>query len=240
MFEAKARAGGSVMLPASRPLRSIKFIFKTARAKMPMSMSGTTVTHAPASSHCRPVALKTVAKNFAPAPRPGDPEEKRDEVRFVEFPERVADGSGGFVKIVGHTDNLRLVAKIAGRPAEHGGHLKVGAGDTRNANPKSVIKVEFADGLAEYVAIGDNDAAESERAVATVKTPFFISPAYSVPRMMSCLSSMLRSMLEVEPMPLVSLFAGNAPALRMTNCGSPKLESFSFVGRMSMVCMKSA
>src|SRR6476620_3170867 len=70
MFEAKARAGGSVMLPASRPLRSMKFIFKKARAKMPMSMSGSTVTHAPASSHCRPVALKTVAKNFAPAPRP--------------------------------------------------------------------------------------------------------------------------------------------------------------------------
>ena len=34
-------AGGSVMLPASRPLRSKKFVFKTARAKMPMSMSGT-------------------------------------------------------------------------------------------------------------------------------------------------------------------------------------------------------
>ena len=31
MFEAKARAGGSVMLPASRPLRSMKLIFKTAR-----------------------------------------------------------------------------------------------------------------------------------------------------------------------------------------------------------------
>jgi hypothetical protein len=95
-----------------------KVHLQDARAKMPMSMSGTTVTHAPASSHCRPVALKTVAKNFAPAPRPGDPEEKRDEVRFVEFPERVADGSGGFVKIVGHTDNLRLVAKLQGaRPS---------------------------------------------------------------------------------------------------------------------------
>ena len=50
-----------------------------------------------------------------------------------------------------------------------------------------------------------------------MKTPFFISPAYSVPRMMSCLSSMLRSMLVVEPMPVVSLLAGNAPALMMTN-----------------------
>ena len=70
MLEAKASAGGSVMLPASRPLRSMKFIFKTVRAKMPITTSGSTVTHAPASSHCRPVALKTVAKNFAPAPRP--------------------------------------------------------------------------------------------------------------------------------------------------------------------------
>jgi hypothetical protein len=51
---------------------------------------------------------------------------------------------------------------------------------------------------------------------------------------------MLRSMLVVEPMPVVSLFAGNAPALMMTNCGSPKFESSSFVGRMSIVCMKRA
>ena len=46
-----------------------------------------------------------------------------------------------------------------------------------------------------------------------MKTPFFISPAYSVPRMMSCLSSMLRSMLVVELMPVVCLFAGNAPGV---------------------------
>ncbi len=47
-------------------------------------------------------------------------------------------------------------------------------------------------------------------------------------------------MLVVEPMPVVSRFAGNAPALKMTKSGSPKLASSSFVGRMSIVCMNSA
>jgi hypothetical protein len=48
--------------------------------------------------------------------------------------------------------------------AGHGGHLKVGAGDARDGDAEAVVEVEFADGLAEHVAIGDDDAAESERA----------------------------------------------------------------------------
>ena len=56
----------------------MKFIFKTTRANMPMSMSGTMVTHAPESSHCKPVA-----KSFAPVPRPTGGEEKRD-AEFAE------------------------------------------------------------------------------------------------------------------------------------------------------------
>ena len=94
----------------------------------------------------------------------GNADEERDEVRFVEFLERVADGGGGFVEVVGHTDNLRLVAKLQAQ-AGHCGHLEVGAGDARDGDAEAVVEVEFADGLAEHVAIGDDDAAESERAV---------------------------------------------------------------------------
>ena len=46
-----------------------------------------------------------------------------------------------------------------------------------------------------------------------VKTPFFISPAYSVPRMTTSRSSRLRSTLVLDVMPAVSRLAGNAPAL---------------------------
>src|SRR5262245_7244418 len=70
MFAANANAGGLVVLPASRPLRSMKFIFQTTRAKLPTISSGATVRPAPASSHCTPVTLKTVEKNFAPASNP--------------------------------------------------------------------------------------------------------------------------------------------------------------------------
>ncbi len=94
----------------------------------------------------------------------GDAEEERDEVRFVEFLERVADGGGGLVEVVGHTDDLCLIAKLQAQ-AGHGGHLEVGAGDARDGDAEAVVEVEFADGLAEHVAIGDDDAAESERAV---------------------------------------------------------------------------
>ena len=36
---ANASAGGSVTLPASRPLNTVKFIFKTARAKQPRKLA---------------------------------------------------------------------------------------------------------------------------------------------------------------------------------------------------------
>jgi len=105
----------------------------------------------------------------------GDAEEERDEVRFVEFLERVADGDGGFVEIAGHTDNLRLVAKLQAQ-AGHRGHLKVGAGDARDDDAEAVVEIEFADGLAEQFAIGDDDAAESERAVGEDKVFVAVPP----------------------------------------------------------------
>ena len=93
-----------------------------------------------------------------------DAEEERDKLRFIEFLKRVADGGGGLVEVVGHTDDLCLIAKLQAQ-AGHGGHLKIGAGDTRDSDPEAVVEVEFADGFAENVAIGDDDAAESERAL---------------------------------------------------------------------------
>ena len=57
--------------------------------------------------------------------------------------------------------------------------------------------------------------------MATVKTPFFISPAYSVPRMSSCRSSRLRQMLVFESTPAVSRLAGKAPALQIRKSGRP-------------------
>jgi hypothetical protein len=94
----------------------------------------------------------------------GDAEEERDEVRFVEFLERVADGGSGFSEVVGHTDDLQLITKLQAQ-AGHRGHLEVGAGDARDGDAEAVVQVEFADGLTEHVAIGDYDTAESERAV---------------------------------------------------------------------------
>ena len=47
----------------------------------------------------------------------------------------------------------------------------------------------------------------------TEKTPFFISPAYSVPRMTISMRLKLISTEVVELMPFVNLFAGNWPAL---------------------------
>jgi len=46
-----------------------------------------------------------------------------------------------------------------------------------------------------------------------VNTPFFISPAYSVPRMTISLDSNDRSMLVLEVIPAVRWLAGKAPAL---------------------------
>src|SRR5262249_48276528 len=74
----------------------------------------------------------------------------------------------------------------------------------------------------------------------TVNTPFFISPAYSVPRMISSRSSRLKQMLVLESTPVVKRLEGNAPALQMTKSGLPNDCNSSFVGRISIVCMKSA
>ena len=48
-----------------------------------------------------------------------------------------------------------------------------------------------------------------------VKTPFFISPAYSVPRMTISLRSKERAMLVLEVMPAVCALAEKPPALMM-------------------------
>src|SRR5208282_1790461 len=50
--------------------------------------------------------------------------------------ERVADGGGGFVEVLGHTDNLRLVAKLQAQ-AGHRGHLEVGTGDARDVDAET-------------------------------------------------------------------------------------------------------
>ena len=55
-----------------------------------------------------------------------------------------------------------------------------------------------------------------------VKTPFFISPAYSVPRMTISRVSRHRSTLVLDVMPVVCRLAGNSPALKMTASGCPK------------------
>ena len=70
MLVAKVSAGGLVVLPARSPLKSIKFIFQTTRAKIQTAKRGRTVTNAPASIHLTPVALRIVAKNFGPASSP--------------------------------------------------------------------------------------------------------------------------------------------------------------------------
>ena len=49
----------------------------------------------------------------------GDPDEERNEMRFVEFLERVADGGGRLVKVGVTTDNLNLIANLQPQ-ARHG------------------------------------------------------------------------------------------------------------------------
>ena len=74
----------------------------------------------------------------------------------------------------------------------------------------------------------------------TVKTPFFISPAYSVPRMTNSFRSKLSETLVVEVKPSLSASAGNWPLLNTTKSGSPKFSSCSGVGRINILCMNSA
>ena len=53
------------MLPASRPLMAVKFIFNNARAIMPTIISGTTVIANPPASQSKPSWVNTVLKmNF--------------------------------------------------------------------------------------------------------------------------------------------------------------------------------
>jgi hypothetical protein len=61
MFEANASAGGSVMLPASKPLSAMKFIFSMARANTPTIRRGKMAIAGPAKSQSAPAELKTDA-----------------------------------------------------------------------------------------------------------------------------------------------------------------------------------
>ena len=70
IFEAKASAGGSVVLPASKPLSAAKFIFNTARAIPPTTNKGTKVMNNPLTNQSKPTELNTIEKNFAPASNP--------------------------------------------------------------------------------------------------------------------------------------------------------------------------
>ena len=54
---------------------------------------------------------------------------------------------------------------------------------------------------------------QAERLTMTEKIPFFISPAYSVPRMTISFLLKLTSTEVAEVMPAVNRLAGNAPAL---------------------------
>ena len=70
--------------------------------------------------------------------------------------------------------------------------------------------------------------------------PFFISPAYCVPRMTISPAFKLTSIEVDEDMNEVYRFTGKAPALKMVKSGAPKDASSDSVGRISMLCMKRA
>ena len=94
----------------------------------------------------------------------GDADEKRDEVCFIEFLERVADGDGSFVEVGGCADDLDLVAKLQAQ-AGHRGHLQVSARDAGNGDAEAIVKIQFGHGLAKHRAVGHGDTAEGDAAL---------------------------------------------------------------------------
>ena len=73
-----------------------------------------------------------------------------------------------------------------------------------------------------------------------VKTPFFISPAYSVPRMTICLSSKERSMRRLRCHALGQPVCGKATGIEDHVIRFSKGSELRTVGRMSIVCMNKA
>ena len=93
-----------------------------------------------------------------------DADEERNEVRFVQFLERIADGARGFVEIGRGADDLELVAELQPQP-RHGCHLDVRARHPCHRDVKTLVEVQFVHRLAEHVAIGDDHAAKRDARV---------------------------------------------------------------------------
>jgi hypothetical protein len=92
------------MLPASSPLKSMKFIFHTTRAKIPTSKSGSTVTHAPAKEPLQAGGAERPWRRTLRRAKTDGGEEQRD----AEFAE-------GEVRIHGHVPDLPPDASHRGR-----------------------------------------------------------------------------------------------------------------------------
>lgn len=70
--------------------------------------------------------------------------------------------------------------------------------------------------------------------------PFFISPAYCVPRITISPAFRFTSIDVEEDMNEVYLLTGKAPALKIVKSGAPNVASSASVGLISMLCMKRA
>ena len=80
-------------------------------------------------------------------------------MRFIQFLERVANHGCRFVEIFFATYNVQLVAELQTQTG-HSRHLEIGAADPGDSDAKTIIKIKFADGLAQYIAISHNYATE--------------------------------------------------------------------------------
>jgi hypothetical protein len=78
-----------------------------------------------------------------------DANEERDEMRGVQFLERIAHSRGGFVEVGVRADDLQLVAKLQPQ-SRHGGHLDVGARHPRDGYSEACVEAEFAHRLSEH------------------------------------------------------------------------------------------
>ena len=106
-------------------------------------------------------------------------------------------------------------------------------------NPKSTLLRPVA-GSAVAEQCMDRCPFRGIRWFITVKMPFFISPAYSVPKITICCLARSTSTLVRLVMPEVSGLAGKAPALKIVQSGTPNSADSCSVGRISIVHMNSA
>ena len=89
-----------------------------------------------------------------------DADEEWNEMGFVQFLERIANYGCRFVEIFFATDDLQLITELQTQ-TRYSRHLEIGAGNASDSDSKTIIKIQFADSLAQYVAIGHNYTAES-------------------------------------------------------------------------------